>query len=117
MFFYMPMHEVTPKVVAMAVSTVMITCNTLLQISFFSMMCFDFMIYDFFCTTELHGVSQSFFFFMLLEHPPPPFTRGIPYTHPPSEGGKGDVAAIGLETLKELRGTPCYSVVNKIRGE
>ena len=42
MFFYMPMHEVTPKVVAMAVSTVMITCNTLLQISFFSMMCFDF---------------------------------------------------------------------------
>ena len=46
MFFYMPMHEVTPKVVAMAVSTVMITCNTLLQISFFSMMCFDFMIYD-----------------------------------------------------------------------
>lgn len=39
--FYTPMHEVTPKVVAMAVSTVMITCNTLLQISFFSMMCFD----------------------------------------------------------------------------
>ena len=54
-----------------------------------------------------HGVSLSFFFFMLLEHPPPPFTRGIPYTHPPSEGGKGDVAAIGLETLKELRGTLC----------
>ena len=34
---YMPMHDVTPKVVAIAVSTVMITCNTLLQISFFSM--------------------------------------------------------------------------------
>ena len=40
---YMPMHDVTPKVVAIAVSTVMITCNTLLQISFFSMMC---LIYD-----------------------------------------------------------------------
>ena len=31
----MPMHEVTPKVVAIAVRMVMTTCNTLLQISFF----------------------------------------------------------------------------------
>ena len=31
------MHEVTPKVVAIAVSTVMITCNTLLQICLLSL--------------------------------------------------------------------------------
>ena len=34
---YMPMHDVTPKVVAIAVRMVMTTCKTLLQISFFSM--------------------------------------------------------------------------------
>ena len=34
----MPMHEVTPKVVAIAVSTVMITCNTLLQICLLSLL-------------------------------------------------------------------------------
>ena len=31
------MHDVTPKVVAIAVSTVMITCNTLLQICLLSL--------------------------------------------------------------------------------
>ena len=31
---YMPMHEVTPKVVAMAVNTVITTCRILLQIDF-----------------------------------------------------------------------------------
>ena len=68
---YMPMHDVTPKVVAIAVSTVMITCNTLLQISFFSMMCFDFMIYDvWFLIYDLfhHWVTRSlteFFIFLV----------------------------------------------------
>ena len=37
----MPMHEVTPKVVAMAVSTVMIKWSILLQVFLFSMI-FDF---------------------------------------------------------------------------
>ena len=35
--FYSPMHEVTPKVVAMAVSTVIRTCKILLQIRLFSL--------------------------------------------------------------------------------
>ena len=34
---YSPMHEVTPKVVAMAVSTVIRTCKILLQICLFSL--------------------------------------------------------------------------------
>ena len=34
--FYAPMHEVTPKVVAMAVNTVMTMWRILLQIEFFS---------------------------------------------------------------------------------
>ena len=37
-FFYIPMHEVTPKVVAMAVSTVMRICITLLQMFLFSLL-------------------------------------------------------------------------------
>ena len=37
----MPMHEVTPKVVAMAVSTVMMMWSILLQVFLFSMI-FDF---------------------------------------------------------------------------
>jgi hypothetical protein len=39
----MPMQDVTPKVVAMAVSTVMITWSILLQSCLFSMM---FLMYD-----------------------------------------------------------------------
>ena len=35
--FYSPMHEVTPKVVAMAVSTVIRTCKILLQMFLFSL--------------------------------------------------------------------------------
>jgi len=34
LFFYTPMQEVTPKVVAMAVSTVMTTCRIFCQSSF-----------------------------------------------------------------------------------
>ena len=37
LFLYNPMHEVTPKVVAMAVSTVMRICITLLQMFLFSL--------------------------------------------------------------------------------
>ena len=39
----MPMHEVTPKVVAMAVSTVMIKWSILLQVFLFSMIFFIFL--------------------------------------------------------------------------
>ena len=35
-YVYTPMHEVTPKVVAMAVNTVMTMWRILLQIEFFS---------------------------------------------------------------------------------
>ena len=59
-FVYMPMHDVTPKVVAMAVSTVIITCNTLLQICLFSLLivfvvlslCFQFLGTDYTDCTE-----------------------------------------------------------------
>ena len=37
--FYTPMHEVTPKVVAMAVSTVITMFRILLQISLLFMVC------------------------------------------------------------------------------
>ena len=41
LWLYTPMHEVTPKVVAMAVSTVMTMWRIFPQIEFFTMM-FDF---------------------------------------------------------------------------
>ena len=50
-YFYTPMQEVTPKVVAMAVSTVITMFRILLQSSFF-ISDFWFMIYDFFFTPQ-----------------------------------------------------------------
>ena len=58
---YMPMQEVTPKVVAMAVSTVMMMWSILLQVFLFSIYDLWFMI-SFFCTTEdteSHGAIKE----------------------------------------------------------
>ena len=50
----MPMHEVTPKVVAMAVSTVMIKWSILLQVFLFSMI-FDFFFISFMSSRRPKG--------------------------------------------------------------
>ena len=50
----MPMHEVTPKVVAMAVSTVMIKWSILLQVFLFSII-FDFFFISFMSSRRPKG--------------------------------------------------------------
>ena len=55
----MPMHDVTPKVVAIAVSTVMITCNTLLQICLLSLL-IVFVVFRFVFSFFRHGLCGFF---------------------------------------------------------
>ena len=98
------MHEVTPKVVAIAVSIVITTCNTLLQISFFSMI-FWFMMFDLW--------FMSSFFFVILAHPV--IQRSIATkdlsasTNSPLERGRGVLEYIHVYASEILRFTPFRS--------
>ena len=57
-FFYTPMQEVTPKVVAIAVRTVMMMLRILPQIDLFSMVVFKFRISTINCHSVFYDISK-----------------------------------------------------------
>ena len=96
----MPMHEVTPKLVAMAVSTVMIKWSILLQVFLFSMI-FDFFFISFMSSRRPKGgrissASTCFHYYLF----PRSFTA---------------LRSALDDNYLRLKRTLCYSVVNSIK--
>ena len=127
---YIQLQACRPKVVATAVNTVItifkILLHTELWFSLFIVSLGFSFCFLFFFHHGVHGVPQSFSF-LVISRTESSTTRqneaknlvdiSCVCVRDPSLHSVSLWMTISPETLKELRGTPCYSVVNKIRGE